>query len=448
MNFKRIRLRLSSSQVIILGFMCVILMGSLLLSLPFATQSGKSAGFLDALFTATSSVCVTGLVVHNTATYWSAFGQAVILMLIQIGGMGVITAAAAFAMISGRKISLMQRSTMQEAIAAPKVGGIVRLTGFIVRTTLVIELAGAAVMAPVFCRDFGVRGLWMALFHAVSAFCNAGFDLFGPGGAGSLSSYSRNPVVLLTVCVLVMAGGLGFFVWEELLHKRSYRGLSLYSRMVIWLTAALVVLGWLFFFCAERSNMDTLGGMPVWQQILNALFQSVTLRTAGFTAIDQGALTDVSQVICILYMLVGGSSGSTAGGVKTVTVGVLLLALREGLRGRECVTFRGRAIPQQKVLSALTLTLVVGGMLLVCSVLIALADGIPYLTAAYEAASALGTVGLSMGITAELSLFSRLLLIAVMYLGRVGILSFSVAFMGQSGGKSKLRYPETMVMIG
>ena len=436
------------ARILALSFSGIILVGTLLLLLPVSSRNGTSCGLITALFTATSATCVTGLVVVDTLTTWTVFGQAVILLMIQLGGLGFMTLIFYLGTMMRRKPTLSQRLIMVSAFNLNDMGDTVRFVKHALKVTFTFEGAGAVILALCFAPRYGLGAIWKGIFTAVSAFCNAGFDLFGPGGAGSLSSYNDNPVVLLTVCILVIGGGLGFFVWEEILRKRSYRKLSLYSRMVIWLTAALIVIGWLFFLCTEHFNGETFGDMPLWQQVLNALFQSVTLRTAGFSSVDQGALNDVSQVICILFMLVGGSSGSTAGGIKTVTIGILLLALREGLRGRECVTFRGRTIPQQKVLSALTLVLVVGGMMLTGSILMALADGVPYLAAAYETASALGTVGLTMGITSGLSLFSRLLLIVMMYLGRVGILSFSVALMGQSRGKNKIHYPETTVMIG
>ena len=436
------------ARILAFSFGGIILVGTLLLLLPISSRDGASCGLVTALFTATSATCVTGLSVVDTLTSWTCFGQAVILLMIQLGGLGFMTLIFYLGTMMRRKPSLSQRLMMVSAFNLNDMGDTVRFVKHALKITLTFEGAGAVILTACFVPRYGRGAIWKGIFTAVSAFCNAGFDLFGPDGAGSLSSYSGNPVVLLTLCVLIIGGGLGFFVWEELLQKRSYHGLSLYSRMVIWLTAVLIIFGWLFFFCTEHSNQSTFGNMPLWQQLLNSLFQSVTLRTAGFTTIDKSALTDVSQVICMLFMLVGGSSGSTAGGIKTVTIGVLLLALREGLRGKESVTFRGRTIPQQKVISALTLVLVVGGMLLTCSVIIAIVDGIPYLTSAYEAASALGTVGLSATDVSKLSLFSRLLLIMMMYLGRVGILSFSIAFMGQSGGKNKIRYPDTTVMIG
>ena len=294
------------------------------------------------------------------------------------------------------------------------------------------------ILTGCFLPRYGVQAIWKGIFTAVSAFCNAGFDLLGPDKLGSLSTYDNNPVVLLTVATLIVSGGLGFFVWEELLRKRSFRRLTLYSKMVLVITATLIVGGALFFLAVEHKNPQTLGNMPWWQQGLNALFQAITLRTAGFLSISQGGL----------LMLVGGSSGSTAGGIKTVTLGVLVLSMRAGLHGRSNVTLRGRTIPLTKVLSAVTLVLVVSMMFLFSSVAISLVDGVPYLAAAYETASALGTVGLTTGITPTLSTFSHILLVAMMYMGRVGVLSFSVAFLSQGERKSRIQYPESDVMIG
>ena len=272
------RKRLTSAQIIILGFSGVILIGTFLLMLPFSRREGAAAPFLDALFTSTSAVCVTGLVVRDTGTYWSVFGQVVLLLLIQIGGMGVITVAASFAMISGRKLSLMQRSTMQEAIAAPKVGGIVRLTGFIIRTTLAIELLGAAMMAPVFCRDFGLRGFFMALFHSVSAFCNAGFDLMGERAFfSSLTSYAAEPVINLTIMALIITGGIGFLTWEDIrvngIHFHRYR---MQSKVILCTTVFLLAVPAVYFYFLEFS------GLGIKERMFSSLFQSVTTRTAGF----------------------------------------------------------------------------------------------------------------------------------------------------------------------
>lgn len=445
---KRKRRPVRATRVIALSFGGIILVGTLLLLLPCASADGTSCGLLTALFTATSATCVTGLVLVDTLTGWTVFGQAVILLMIQLGGLGFMTLIFCVGLMVRRRPSLSQRLMMVSAFNLNDMSDVVRVVRHALKITFLLEGCGAAVLAACFAPRYGFGAIWKGIFISVSAFCNAGFDLLGQEGAGSLSAYSGNPVVLLTVSVLVVCGGLGFFVWEEIIQKRSFRALSLYSKMVIWITGALLAWGTVFFFCAEFRNGATFGSMPVWQKGVNALFQSVTLRTAGFATVDQGALSDVSQVMCILLMLVGGSSGSTAGGLKTVTIGVLLLALREGLRGRERVTFRGRTIPQRKVLGALTLVLVVGGLFVASSMVIAVVDGIPYLSAAYESASAIATVGLTTGVTAGLSPLSHGVLIALMYLGRVGVLSFSVAFLGRSGGRDKLNYPETNVMIG
>lgn len=423
-------------------------MGTLLLMLPISSRSGVSCGPITALFTATSATCVTGLILVDTLTQFTLFGQVVILGLIQLGGLGFMSVIFLLANLVKKRMSLSQRLMMVSAFNLNDMHDVARLVGGAFRLTFLVEGMGAVVLAVCFWPRYGWGAIWKGIFTSVSAFCNAGFDLLGPDGAGSLSTYSDNPVVLLTVGALIVCGGLGFFVWKEIIHKKSFHRLSLYSQMVLVITACLIVGGMLFFLVVEHKNPDTLGNMPWWQQGVNALFQSITLRTAGFQSVNQGYLREVSQMVCIIFMLVGGSAGSTAGGIKTVTLGVLVLAMRAGLHGRSDVTIRGRTIPLTKVLSAVTLVLVVSAMFLFSSVLISVVDNVPYLAAAYETASALGTVGLTTGITATLSTFSHLLLVAMMYLGRVGVLSLSVAFLSQGGRQSRISYPESDVMIG
>ena len=437
------RRRLTSFQTISLGFSGMILIGTLLLSLPVATRSRQAAPPLDALFTATSAVCVTGLVVHDTATYWSSFGQAVILMLIQIGGMGVITAAAAFAMISGKKISLMQRSTMQEAIAAPKVGGIVRLTGFIVRTTLVIELAGAAVMAPVFCRDFGPKGLWMAVFHAVSAFCNAGFDLMGVRGEyTSLTSYSAQPVINGMVMLLILVGGVGFLTWDDVranrLHWRRYR---MQTKVILAATVALITLPAAYFFFFEFS------ALPPVERLLASLFQAVTPRTAGFNTVDFSGMSETGLSVIIALMLTGGSPGSTAGGMKTTTVAVLLATAIATFRRQESPQMFGRRIEDSAVRHAATILLMYLTLFFLGGLIISAVEGLPVLACLFETASAVGTVGLTLGITPGLGGVSRVILILLMFFGRVG--GLTLIFAASSGAQPHAsRCPRERITVG
>ena len=442
------RHRLQAAQIVAISFAAVIFCGTILLLLPVSSASGESCGLMTALFTATSATCVTGLVLVDTLTAWSFFGQAVILIMIQLGGLGFMTIIFLLSLLVRRKLSLSQRLMMVSAFNLNDMSDVTRLLHGALRTTFAVEGAGAIILTACFLPRYGAAAVWKGIFISASAFCNAGFDLLGPAGIGSLSSYDGNPIVLITAAVLITAGGLGFFVWEEIKEKRAVRTLTLYSKIVLYMTGALLLLGTVFFFAAEFRNGGTLGEMPVWKRLLNAFFQSATLRTAGFYSFDQGGMTDVSMVMSILLMLIGGSSGSTAGGLKIGTISVILLATRAGLRGSETVTFRGRTIPQQKVLSAVTLVLFVLLMFITASMAVALIDGVPYLAAAYEAASAMATVGLTTGITAGLSRATHILLILLMYLGRVGVLSFSLAFLSQSRGRSKLSYPKADVMIG
>ena len=439
----RKRKKLTSFQSIILGFSAVILLGTLLLMLPVSSRARTLTPFLDALFTSTSAVCVTGLVLHDTATYWSGFGQGVILLLIQIGGMGVITVAASFAMISGRRISLMQRSTMQEAISAPKVGGIVRLTGFIIRITLLIEFLGAAVLAPVFLRDFGARGLWMALFHSVSAFCNAGFDLMGARGEfSSLTSYSAQPAVNLTVMALIIIGGIGFLTWDDIranrLHMHKYR---MQSKVILCTTAVLLVVPAVyFFFCEFRA-------LPLGQRILASLFQAVTPRTAGFNTVDLTELSEPGQFLTLALMLTGGSPGSTAGGMKTTTIAVLFAAAIATFRRKEHTHFFGRRIDDGVVRHAATIFLMYIALFFAGALIISIAEGLEMRVCLFETASAIGTVGLSLGITPGLGTLSRLILIALMFFGRVG--GLTLIFAAVSGVQKNIsKLPRETITVG
>ena len=436
--------RLSSFQIIILGFAGVILLGALLLMLPISTTGGNVTPFNETLFTATSAVCVTGLVVRDTGSYWSTFGQTVILALIQIGGLGVVTVAASFALLSGRKISLMQRSTMQDAISAPKVGGIVRLTRFILRGTFLIELLGALAMLPVFCRDYGWRGIWMAVFHSVSAFCNAGFDILGTGNNlyPSLTSYAGSPIINITIMLLIVTGGIGFLTWDDIcenkLHFRHYR---MQSKVILVTTAFLLVLPAIFFFFVDFSSL------PIGKRVLASFFQSVTPRTAGFNTVILSDMTGASQAVMIFLMMIGGSPGSTAGGMKTTTLAVLVANAAATFRQRESAQFFGRRIECGVVKTAATVVTMYLALFLGGAIFISVYENLPLSLCLYETASAVGTVGLTLGITPQLHIPSQMVLIMLMYLGRVGGLTLIYAALsGKRAGTAKL--PLDRITVG
>lgn len=435
---------ITSFQIIILGFLSIIVLGSLLLSLPFAVRDGKGASFSDALFTATSAVCVTGLVVKDTATYWSVFGQCVILLLIQVGGMGIVTVAVSAAAISGRKIGLMQRSAMQEAVSAHHVGGIVRLAKLILKITALTELAGAALLMPFFCRDFGpMKGIWFSLFHSVSAFCNAGFDLMGAKEPfSSLTSYSSQPFVNFTLMALIIIGGIGFLTWEDIKNnKLRFRKYRMQSKVILAVTALLIAVPAVCFFFFEFS------ALPLGEQILCSLFQSVTPRTAGFNTADLTTVSQSGQMTIMILMLIGGSPGSTAGGMKTTTVAVLVSSALSVFSKKEHTHFFKRRIAEDTVKNAATiflmyLVLFAGGGMIISRV-----ESLPLLTCLFETASAIGTVGLSLGITAQLSIISRLILILLMFFGRVGGLTLIFAALSQKATKSS-KYPQEKITVG
>lgn len=441
---------LNPTRLIAVGFGVIILLGSLLLQLPISSQTGEMTPWNICLFTATSATCVTGLVQVDTFLSWSSFGQGIILVLLQLGGLGFVSLITLASLALHRRIGLSQRLVMASAFNLNSTSGVVRVVRHALMGTFLLEGAGALVLATRFVPLFGWgQGLWFSVFHSVSAFCNGGFDLMGgyTGPFSSLAGFQDDPVVLITIMTLIVVGGIGFFVWEDWLECGSWKTLSLYSKLVLNVTGGLILLGWLFFLCVEWNNPATLGPMTVGEKVLNALFQSVTLRTAGFATLNQGALSDSSAALSVLFMLVGGSSGSTAGGIKTATAGVLLVALLEGLRGKEQVVLRGRTIPQRRVLDAMILALAMGMLFTAGSIILSLLNGLPILMGGFEVASALGTVGLSMGATTELNLVSSLLIILFMYLGRVGVLTFSVAFLTR-GSDRKLSYPTVDVMIG
>lgn len=419
-----IKKRLSSFQIILLGFAGVILLGALLLMLPISSAERVITPFNEALFTSTSAVCVTGLVVKDTGSYWSAFGQAVIITLIQIGGLGVVTIAASFSMLAGRRISLMQRSTMQDAISAPKVGGIVKLTKFIITGTFIIEAVGAITMMPVFCKNFGAKGIWMSVFHSVSAFCNAGFDILGTEGNQfcSLTPYTSNPVINITVMLLIVIGGIGFLTWDDICNNKfKIKKYSMQSKIILLTSLILILLPAIYFFIFDYSDYS------IGNRLLASLFQSITTRTAGFNTTDLTKLTRPSQAIMIFLMLIGGSPGSTAGGLKTTTMAVLILNAFACFKRKENVCAFGRRIDDSVIKNAATIVMMYITLFFIGGVSICTIEKLPLVASLFETASAIGTVGLTLGITPKLSLASQIILIILMYLGRVGGLTLIYA---------------------
>ena len=441
----RIRKRkLSSFQLILLGFAGVILLGALILTLPISSKSHEWTSFTDALFTSASAVCVTGLIVFDTATHWTIFGQIMILLLIQIGGMGVVTVAVSLAVVSGKKIGLFSRETMKNAISAPNVSGIVRMTGFIIKGIFLIEMIGALVMMPVFCADYGAEGIWMAVFHSVSAFCNAGFDIMGTksGEFTSLTHYSAQPLINITIMLLIVIGGIGFLVWEDICkHKWRLKNYRTQSKVVLIVTAALIVLPAIYFFFFE------FGDLPVGERIFASLFQSVTPRTAGFNTVNLAAISDTGLYLMIILMLIGGSPGSTAGGMKTTTIAVLFSSAFSVFRKKDNAELMKRRIDDETVKTASAVFLMYTTLFLGGGMAISTIENLPIMSCLYETASAVGTVGLTLGITPTLGIASKLILILSMFFGRVGGLTLIYAAFG-ANKKQVAKLPADTIAVG
>ena len=441
---------LSATKIIAIAFAAIIFLGACLLNLPAASRSGEPSGFLTALFTATSATCVTGLVVQDTWLQWSGFGQCVILLLIQVGGLGFMSAATLLVFLLRKRIGLKQRLVMAQALSISDMDGIVRLQKTVLVGSFLVEGIGVLILFARFLPEYGLgNALRWSVFHSVSAFCNAGFDIFGvlQPDAG-LILFQSDPVVLLTLCCLIVIGGLGFLVWQEVQQKRSFRRLSVYARLVLLTTFALIVVGWIILCLLEWDNPRTLGPMSVGDKLLNGLFQSVTLRTAGFASIDQAGLTEGGKAVSIVWMLIGGSSGSTAGGLKTVSFIVLILFMAARARGRESVCVFRRTIPQGQVLDAMTIGTILiflaifGGIFISSTSDVSVTDGV------FEAVSALATVGLTAGATRVMSVPAKLLIILYMYFGRVGVLTISLGFLAGNRAEERYRYAETKLLIG
>ena len=447
---KKLQIKLQPTQIIILVFGLIILLGSVLLALPFASRSGSSCGYLPALFTATSATCVTGLTLFDTWSQWSGFGQIVILCMIEIGGLGFMSAASLVIFLLRKKVGLKQRMVIAQALSLNDMESVVRLQKWVLFGSLSVQLIGALILFGRFLPQYGLaQALRWSIFHAVSAFCNAGFDIFGSVSPGtSLLPFNQDPIVMFTIMGLVLVSGLGFFVWEEIVRLHSWKKFSVYTKLVLLATAVLFVGGAVLFALLEWNNPGTLGAMNTPGKLLNAAFQSVTLRTAGFAAIDQGALTEGSKAVSILLMLIGGSSGSTAGGVKTVTVLVLLLFILSRARGKNSVCVFRRTVPGEKVMDAMTIVSLVVGLAFAGAIFICATCGVTFTDALYETVSALATVGNTTGVTASLTVPAQIMIIVFMFFGRVGILTISLGFLMGDRAQERYRYANTDLLIG
>ena len=442
--------RLTPMQIIPLVFAAIIVLGAVLLCLPMASRSGVSCGIRPALFTATSATCVTGLILFDTWTQWSGFGQGVILCLIEIGGLGFMAMASLVVFLLRRKVGLRQKMLMAQALSVNEMDGVVRLQKWVLLGSLIIQFTGASILFLRFLPQFGLRrsALW-AVFHAISAFCNAGFDITGSIAPGkNLIVFNQDPVVCITIMALIVIGGLGFFVWEEVATKRSFRKFSVYTKLVL-LTSLTLILGGAVAFCLlEWNNPLTLGQMDIPHKILNGFFQSVTVRTAGFTSVDQSVLTEGGKAVSVFLMLIGGSSGSTAGGVKTVTFVVLVLFILSRARGRNTVTVFKRNVPHEKIMDAATIVGLVVGLAFIGAVFIVATSPVGFVDALFETVSALATVGLTAGVTPALSIPAQWMIIVFMYFGRVGILTLSLGFLIGNKAENRFRYADTNLLIG
>jgi trk system potassium uptake protein TrkH len=444
---KKLLKTVSPTRIIVSSFALIIFTGACLLTLPVASNDGNSIGFLDAFFTATSATCVTGLVIADTLTQWSLFGQLVILLLIQVGGLGIVTLATFFSVLLGRKISMKGKILAQESISDYSFADVIRMIKSVIRITVGVELVGAALLSISFVPKFGVKGLYLAVFHAVSAFCNAGFDLIG--GYRSLTQFNGDPLVIYTIALLIITGGLGFIVWKDLADFRETKTLYLHTKLVLIISAFLIVSGAIFFFVSEHSNPATMGSLNFFEKINAAIFHSVTCRTAGYNSLPLNEMSEMSKVMTILLMFIGAAPGSTGGGIKVTTFGILLMAIFSNIKGDEETVVLKRRVPQVVVNKALSIAGLSMLLIFIMTIFVVSVENLPFINVLYEVTSAFGTVGLSTGITPDLQNLSKLILIFTMFLGRVGPLSFAVAIAMRENRKlQNAVYPEGKIMVG
>ena len=444
--------RFSTTQIIALAFAGIILLGALLLTLPVASRSGRSCGFFPALFTATSATCVTGLTLFDTWTQWSGFGQIVIMLLIEIGGLGFMSAASLVIFMLRKKVGLKQRMVMAQAMSVNDMQGVVRLQKIVIFGSLSVQLLGMLVLLTRFWPEFGfTQAIKWSVFHTVSSFCNAGFDIVGEFAPGqNMIFFNDDPVVLITMMTLITVGGLGFVVWQELATIRSFKRFSVYTKLVLIATGVIMVVGAGIILLLEWDNPATLGPMPWWQKTVNAFFQVATLRTAGFMSVDQASLTESTKAFSMVIMLIGGSSGSTAGGLKTVTFVVLVMYIWAKARGRSTVRIFKRTIPGRNAMDATTIFLILTTLAFFGGFFISATSpiNVSFTDSLFEAMSALSTTGVSAGLTPYIGIPAQMLLIAFMYFGRVGVLTISLGFLMGNKAEDRFRYADTNLLIG
>jgi trk system potassium uptake protein TrkH len=436
-------------QILAIGFAAIILIGATLLTLPMASVSGEATPFIDAIFTSTSAVCVTGLVIVDTGTYWSYFGKTVIMSLIEIGGLGFMSVTTLVFLLLGKRITLKERLIMQEAMNSNSLQGIVKMAKYILLFTFTVEITGAVLFSTQFIPKFGIaKGIYYSIFHAISSFCNAGFDLMGD--FNSLTGFADNAVVILTVSALVVVGGLGFYVWVEIYNCTSIKRMSLHSKVVIYMTLVLIVGGAIFMYLFEMNNPSTMQGMSIKGKFLSSIFASITPRTAGFNSISTVDMTTAGKFLTIILMFIGGSPGSTAGGIKTATVVVLFMTVVSVARGREDTEIFKRRINKHLVYRAFVIAAVALTLVIVVTMLLSITEpgGVPFEHLFYEATSAFATVGLSLGLTTNLTIGGKIIISLTMYAGRVGPLTIILALANKKFKSGNIKYPEGKILIG
>ena len=442
---------LKPAQILVLSFGGMILLGAFLLMLPISSQTNQVTSFIDALFTATSAVCVTGLVVVDTGTYWSVFGKTIILLLIQIGGLGFMTMTTSIAIILGKRIGLRNRMIMQEALNQFSISGVIRLTKYVIMATFSVELIGAFLLSTRFVPLYGLKnGFYYSVFHSVSAFCNAGFDIIG--GYRSLTPFARDPIVNIVIMALIVLGGLGFAVIADLSTFKTYRKLSLHTKLVLLMTVSLILFGFVMIFTLEFNNPNSIGEYTLSEKIVASMFHAITPRTAGFNTLDLSQMTVPARFITMILMFIGGSPGSTAGGIKTTTFGMLILYVISVFRGNEDINFSNRRISKEAVNKALAIVFIATFLVVIMTFLMTVFEGgdHPLEAIIFETISAFGTVGLSLGITPTLGIMGKIILTFMMFLGRLGPLTIVIAISKKASQSKKdlLRYPEGKIIVG